>query len=273
MTTQVGPKEGDTEDRSKYYQGIKFYDPTIVGLSPEAVRLTSDTPPVGATSRDCSRAERDANPTLARNSTPSPGGMFGSAGVPTRPAGYTGAGSRADSGTPPAASRQLHSRTHSHAQLGIPETAHGPALDYHQLPHGSSTHALTHTPSWVYRRRLTGRLWNTASCLTASPLTHSHAQLGIPETAHGPALEYRQLPHGGSTHALTSLTSTSRWSTRACATCCAWRRRRWAWRRASCCSACRRRARWWARAHGRRWTTWCIIPLHLKDPLETPIGF
>ena len=112
MTTQVGPKEGDTEDRSKYYQGIKFYDPTIVGLSPEAVRLTSDTPPVGATSRDCSRAERDANPTLARNSTPSPGGMFGSAGVPTRPAGYTGDGSRADSGTPPAASRPLHSLTH-----------------------------------------------------------------------------------------------------------------------------------------------------------------
>jgi hypothetical protein len=26
------------------------------------------------------------------------------------------------------------------------------------------------TPSWVYRRRLTGRLWNTASCLTAAPL-------------------------------------------------------------------------------------------------------
>jgi hypothetical protein len=29
------------------------------------------------------------------------------------------------------------------------------------------------TPSWVYWRRLTGRLWNTASCLTAAPLTHS----------------------------------------------------------------------------------------------------
>jgi hypothetical protein len=29
---------------------------------------------------------------------------------------------------------------------------------------------------------LTGRLWNT-SCLTAAPLTHSHAQLGIPETS------------------------------------------------------------------------------------------
>jgi hypothetical protein len=29
-----------------------------------------------------------------------------------------------------------------------------------------------HTPSWVYQRRLTGRLWNTASCFTAAPLTH-----------------------------------------------------------------------------------------------------
>ena len=56
------------------------------------------------------------------------------------------------------------------------------------------------TPSWVYRRRLTGRLWNTAICLTAAPLTHSHAQLGIPETAHGPTLEYRHLSHGCSTH-------------------------------------------------------------------------
>jgi hypothetical protein len=28
--------------------------------------------------------------------------------------------------------------------------------------------------SWVYRRRPTGRLWNTTSCLTVAPLTHSH---------------------------------------------------------------------------------------------------
>jgi hypothetical protein len=121
--------------------------------------------------------------------------------------------------------------THSHAQLDTPETAHGPTLECHQLPHGSSTHSLTrpagytgdgsradsgippaasrqlhsltHTPSWIHRRRLTGRLWNTTSCLTVAPLTHSHTQLGIPETAHGPTLEYRQLPHGGSTHSLT----------------------------------------------------------------------
>jgi hypothetical protein len=29
-----------------------------------------------------------------------------------------------------------------------------------------------HTPSWVYQGRLTGRLWNTTSCLTTAPLTH-----------------------------------------------------------------------------------------------------
>ena len=28
---KVAPKEGDTVDRAKYYQGIKFYDPEIVG--------------------------------------------------------------------------------------------------------------------------------------------------------------------------------------------------------------------------------------------------
>jgi hypothetical protein len=80
---------------------------------------------------------------------------------------------------------------------------------------------------------LTGRLWNTTSCLTVAPLTHSHVQLGIPETgsradsgmppaasrplhslthtpswvyrrrAHGPTLECHQLPHGSSTHSLT----------------------------------------------------------------------
>ena len=38
----------------------------------------------------------------------------------------------------------------------------------------SGQRAFAHTPSWVYRRRLTGRLWNTTCWLTASsahPLT------------------------------------------------------------------------------------------------------
>jgi hypothetical protein len=36
-----------------------------------------------------------------------------------------------------------------HAQLGIPETAHGPTLEYHHsLANGSSTHSLTH---WLVR--------------------------------------------------------------------------------------------------------------------------
>lgn len=34
---KVAPKEGDTVDRAKYYQGIKFYDPEIVGDTPETV--------------------------------------------------------------------------------------------------------------------------------------------------------------------------------------------------------------------------------------------
>jgi len=34
---KVAPKEGDDESRSKYYQGIKFYDPEVVGDTPETV--------------------------------------------------------------------------------------------------------------------------------------------------------------------------------------------------------------------------------------------
>eukprot|EP00878_Enallax_costatus_P006301 GHUV01006605.1.p1 GENE.GHUV01006605.1~~GHUV01006605.1.p1 ORF type:complete len:707 (+),score=173.74 GHUV01006605.1:310-2430(+) len=34
---KVQPKEGDTPDRQKYYQGIKFYDPEIIENTPEAV--------------------------------------------------------------------------------------------------------------------------------------------------------------------------------------------------------------------------------------------
>ncbi|XP_042515344.1 uncharacterized protein LOC122089711 [Macadamia integrifolia] len=33
----VGPKEGDTPDRAKYSQGIKFFEPEIKGDSPEMV--------------------------------------------------------------------------------------------------------------------------------------------------------------------------------------------------------------------------------------------
>jgi len=35
--TKIVPKEGDTEDRQKYYQGIKFYDPEVEGDTPESV--------------------------------------------------------------------------------------------------------------------------------------------------------------------------------------------------------------------------------------------
>jgi hypothetical protein len=52
-----------------------------------------------------------------------PGGMFGSAGVLTRPPGYIRDGSRADSGIPPAASRQLHSPSHRPARLRLQQRA------------------------------------------------------------------------------------------------------------------------------------------------------
>jgi exonuclease VII large subunit len=61
-----------------------------------------------------------------------------------------------------------------HAQLGIPETAHGPTLEYHQLPYGSSTHSLTPLP-----HSLTHSLTHSLHSLTPSlphsltPLTHS----------------------------------------------------------------------------------------------------
>jgi hypothetical protein len=47
------------------------------------------------------------------NSTPSPGGCSGQRACPHASWVYTGDGSRADSGIPPAASRQLHSLTHA----------------------------------------------------------------------------------------------------------------------------------------------------------------
>jgi hypothetical protein len=46
-----------------------------------------------------------------------PGGMFGSAGVPTRPAGDTGDGSRAHSGTPAAAARAALSHSSALTRL------------------------------------------------------------------------------------------------------------------------------------------------------------
>jgi hypothetical protein len=56
----------------------------------------------------------------------------------------------------------------------------GVAFGRPPLPPGSSRmggviNGGPHTPSWVYRGRLTGRLWNTTSCLTVAPLAHSLA--------------------------------------------------------------------------------------------------
>jgi hypothetical protein len=65
--------------------------------------------------------------------------MFGSAGVPTRPAGYTGDGSRADSGIPPAASRPLHSFVSSLTETQESERARGRAEEAEQL-HAKRSH-------------------------------------------------------------------------------------------------------------------------------------
>jgi hypothetical protein len=50
----------------------------------------------------------------------------------------------------------LGQRACQHAQLGIPETAHGPSLEHHQLPNGSITHSLTHLPQPLHHGGLRG---------------------------------------------------------------------------------------------------------------------
>jgi hypothetical protein len=83
-----------------------------------------------------------------------------------------------------------------HAQLDIPETTHGPTLEYHQLPHGSSTHSLTR-PARYTVDGLTGRLWNTSSCLTVSPPTP--CEVSRPADARHRAL-------GGAQHSMVQTT-------------------------------------------------------------------
>jgi hypothetical protein len=60
---------------------------------------------------------------------------------------------------------------------------------------------LANTPSWVNRRRLTGRLWNTASCSTHS-LTGEAAWVGPHRRhhAHRPALHQRRVQLHSLTH-------------------------------------------------------------------------
>jgi hypothetical protein len=81
---------------------------------------TKRGPPAGAQGSPAVRRPCTLCPLLRPYQLDSlPGGMFGTAGVPTRPAGYTGDGSRADSGIPPAASRPLHSLTHEQVALEL----------------------------------------------------------------------------------------------------------------------------------------------------------
>jgi hypothetical protein len=43
----------------------------------------------------------------------------------------------------------------------------------------SGQRACPHAQLGIYRRRLTGRLWNTTSCLTVAPLTHAQVAPGL----------------------------------------------------------------------------------------------
>ena len=58
-------------------------------------------------------------------------------------------------------------------------------------------------PYPLINRRPTLAVRKLLACGELQPIEQEHAQLGIPETAHGPTLEYRQLPHGSSTHLIT----------------------------------------------------------------------
>jgi hypothetical protein len=136
---------------------------------------------------------------LQPTSTPSPGGCSGQRACQHAQLGIPETGSQADSGTPPAplthsltrpagytgdgltgrlwnttscASRQLHSLTHTPSWV-YRRRAHGPTLEHHQLCLTAAP--LTHTPSWVYRRRAHGpTLEHHQLCLTAAPLTHRY---------------------------------------------------------------------------------------------------
>jgi hypothetical protein len=86
-------------------------------------------------------------------------------------------------------------RACQHAQLGIPETAYVPTLEYHQLPHGCSTH---------HRR------WTTdAADDAADPTPTHHAALHVATSwrtdATSVVVVVASLSHRKLTHSLLSL--------------------------------------------------------------------
>jgi hypothetical protein len=84
----------------------------------------------------------------------------------------------------------LGQRACQHAQLGIPETAHGPSLEHHQLPNGSITHSLTHSPAAatpprrVARRRIA---WWRRRASAARAGRRCAARLPAPRARAAPA--------------------------------------------------------------------------------------
>jgi hypothetical protein len=80
----------------------------VQALEPLRIRCTTALPPA-LLRNPCPlaaiRMHRSLTSSMHQTRPPPHGGLFGLAGVPTHPAGYTGDGSRADSGIPPAALR------------------------------------------------------------------------------------------------------------------------------------------------------------------------
>jgi hypothetical protein len=75
----------------------------------------------------------------------------------------------------------------------------------HQTGGCSGQRACPH-PSWVYRRRLTGRLWNTTSCLTVAPPTHSSHDAHQRCSRLAPSTPWRKLSLGNEVYSLPKLT-------------------------------------------------------------------
>jgi hypothetical protein len=124
-------------------------------------------------------------PTLPNDSLPK--GCYGQRACPFAQLGIPETGSRADSGTP-AASRPLHSLTHTPSWV-YRRRAHGPTLE-HQLPHGSSSHARrsaasTAAPSFRFRLFYTNRGFATAGPCVKHQRECEEATAGTACTMHG----------------------------------------------------------------------------------------
>jgi hypothetical protein len=72
--------------------------------------------------------------------------------------------------------RSRHHPIRAQAEVQIRQTT---AWVGKQRREGQRVSGRANTASWVTGEGLTGRLWNTTSCLTVAPLTHSHDGLAV----------------------------------------------------------------------------------------------